>query len=90
MTDENCFARLAVLESQITRHERLEEAFWVKMETKLDEMEKKFDDKFDLLENSIDCIKNRRSRDNGFMAGVVFILTGVGALIGAVLAYAIK
>lgn len=90
MTDENCFARLAVLESQITRHERLEESFWMKMENKLDDMENKFDEKFDILEASIDALKNRRSRDNGFMAGVVFILTGVGALIGAVLAYAIK
>ena len=72
------------------RHERLEEAFWVKMEKKLDELEDKFDCKFNSLENRVETLANRRARDNGFISGTIFILTGLGALVGAALTYFIK
>ena len=76
-----------MLESQITRHERLEEGFWVKMENKLDALEAKVDTKFDALEQSIDTLRNRRARDNGFIGGIIFILSGIAAVIGAALGY---
>lgn len=87
---EEIVSRLAVIETKIEVHERLEDNFWDKMDNKLESLEAKFMKELNSLEDSVEALKTKQARDNGFMAGMVFILTGVGAVAGAVGAYVFK